>query len=81
VLRASFLGFFRSNNDLAKALAVFLLIHIVMMFSFNLPDYSVHYIVVWIAVSACFTPKIRNYNNEEIHHSMESCFIYGRSNA
>ncbi len=66
LLRASYLGFFKSRNDLAKALASLLIIHVIMMFYFNIPDFSTRYILVWISASACFNPEIRNYSDEEV---------------
>ena len=74
LLRASYLGFFRSKNDLAKALASIIFIHVIMMVSFNLPEYSTYYILVWISVSACFTPSIRNCSNEEVYQVINSRF-------
>jgi hypothetical protein len=66
LLRASYLGFFKSNNDLVKGLAVLILVHVLIMFYFNLPEYSARYILVWICASACFTPRLRNYSNKEV---------------
>lgn len=71
-LRAIYLGFFSSRNDLAKSLATILLIHLIIMFTFNLPDYSSKYIFVWVAVSACFNPGIRNITNEELAEAFNS---------
>ena len=70
LLRASYLGFFRSSNDLVKALASLLVIHVIMMLYFNIPDYSSKYILIWISVSVCMTPKMRNYSNEEIFQAI-----------
>jgi hypothetical protein len=72
LLRASFLGFFSSNNDYAKAMASLLLIHVIGMFSFNVPVYSTKYILIWIFATACFTPKIRDFSNEEIYQTLNS---------
>ena len=72
MIRAIYLGLFRSNNDLVKALACLILIYIIMMAYFNLPDYSSKYIFIWISVSICFTPEIRNYSNNEIIRAINS---------
>lgn len=74
LLRASYLGFFRSNNDMSKAMASLLLIHVIIMAYFNLPDYSPKYIFIWIAVSACFAPEIRQYSNDEVYLAINSRF-------
>lgn len=67
LLRASYLGFFRSNNDLVKALASYIFIYLIVMALFNLPSYSTNYILLWISVSACFTASLRNCSNEEVY--------------
>ncbi len=74
ILGASYMGFFRSKNDLSKALAAYLLIYVILMAYFNLPDYSTHYIFVWISASACFSPDIRNISNEVIFQKINSHF-------
>jgi len=74
LFRAFYLGFFKSNNDLTKALAAYILTYVIIMGYFNVPDYSVHYIFVWISVSACFTPSLRNHTNEEVYLAINSRF-------
>jgi hypothetical protein len=71
-LRASYLGFYRSNNDLVKALASLILIHVIMMFWHNLPVFATKYLFIWICVSACFIPELRNLNNDEITQKISS---------
>lgn len=70
LLRASYLGFFRSNNELTRALASIILLHLIMMLYFNLPDYSPKYILVWISATACFSPRLRKYSNEEVSRAI-----------
>ena len=67
LFRAIFLGIYKSNNDLVKALAYLLLIYLIIMVGYNVPLFSTKYIVMWISVSACFTPELRNASNEEIY--------------
>jgi hypothetical protein len=74
LLRASYLGLFKSNNDLAKASASLILIYLIMMSYFNLPVYSTKYISLWIYISICFTPSMRNYSNEEIYQAINLPF-------
>jgi len=69
-LRAIYLGFLQSKNELIKALASILVIHLIMMFYFNLPDFSSYYILVWISIAVCFNSKMRGYTNEEIYHAL-----------
>lgn len=70
LLRASYLGLRKSNNDLIKALAYLLLIYLIMMIYFNIPSYSTNYILMWISISACFTPELRTASNEEIYRKI-----------
>jgi hypothetical protein len=74
LLRASYLGFFKSNNDLVKALASLIIIYILMMSYFNLPSFTTRYIFLWIAASACFSPSIRRYSNDEVCNAINSKF-------
>lgn len=74
LLRAIYLGFIRSNNDLAKALASYLLLYFIMLAYFNLPDYSVHYVFVWVSVSACFSTELRNKGNDEVREVFDTHF-------
>lgn len=64
--RSFYLGYFKSKNDLSKALAALIMIQVIGMVSFNLPDYAPRYILVFIAVSAGFNAKIRALTNKEI---------------
>ena len=66
-LRASYLGFFCSKNDLVKALAILVFLHLALMFYFNLPDYSTYYVFIWIAITACFNQRMREYSNADIY--------------
>ena len=74
LLRASWLGFFRSNNDLVKSLGVLLFIYVLMMTWFNLPVYSSAFILIWIFASACFSPELRNLDNDEVRYAINSRF-------
>ena len=69
-LRASYLGFFSSKNDLVKALAILIFLHLVLMFYFNLPDYSTYYVFIWISITACFNKRLREYSDDEISNAL-----------
>jgi len=66
LLRSIYLGLFKSQNDLTKALAILVFIHLVLMFYFNLPDYSSYYLFIWISALACYNPNIRNFSDVEL---------------
>lgn len=69
-IRACYLGFFKSNNDLSKALATIIFTQLIYMIGFGLPDYSTDYILIWISVSACFSPEIRQASNEDFFNAL-----------
>lgn len=66
MLRAAWLGLARSRNDLARALAFMVLIQVVAMVLFGLPDYSTQYLWVWIAIAACHSSALRGLSNEDL---------------
>lgn len=72
LLRASYLGIFKSNNELCSALGFLILLHVLMMGSFNLPDYSPKYIVIWISASSLFDIRVRQLNNVEVFKSLNA---------
>lgn len=74
LLRAGYLGFFRSKNDIVKAMASIVLIQLIMMSSFGLPAYSSKYIFIWICVSVCFTSEIRNLSNDAVYQAINFSF-------
>ena len=63
---AFYRGFFKSNNDLTKALAGIVLWQIIYMVSFGMANFATNYLLLWIAVAACLDPKIRKTSNAEI---------------
>jgi hypothetical protein len=74
LLRASYLGFTNSKNDLTKALASLQIVYVLGMLYFNLPSFTTAYIFIWISASACLTPELRNIRNEEIYQALDSRF-------
>ncbi|MCJ7448035.1 MAG: hypothetical protein MUO72_10090 [Bacteroidales bacterium] len=70
LLRASYLGFYKSNNDLVKALALLLLIYVISMYAWNWPEFSTKYVFMWISISVCYTQELRNASNEEIYRKI-----------
>lgn len=65
---ASFKGYFKTNNDLTKGLSLLILWQIIYMVSFGMANYSVYYILLWIAVGASLDPYLRSLSNDEIKH-------------
>lgn len=78
LLRASYLGLWRSKNDLIKALSIQLPIYIFSMYAWNWPEFSTKYVFMWISVTACLDPQMRNLSNEEIFISINA-YLNGRN--
>lgn len=65
-LNSIYLGFFKSNNDLVKAMAVVVLVHVIGMIIFNVPDYSSKYILLWACVASCHDKNLRKISNQDL---------------
>ncbi len=63
---AFYKGYFKSNNDLSKALAGIVLWQIIYMVSFGMATFATNYVLLWIAVAACLDSRIRKTSNDEI---------------
>lgn len=66
LMRAFYLGFFKSKNYIVKALAILILIYMISMYGWNWPDLSARYLFLWISVSGCYNAELRSINNETI---------------
>ena len=71
-IRAFYLGFFKSNNDLSKGLAMIVLWQMIYMVSFGMANYSLYYILVWIAVGAGFDSSLRTKSNLDLKAVLNS---------
>jgi len=66
MLRSAYLGYFRSRNDLSRALAIIVGLHFLNMMAFGLPDMSSSYVLVWVAISAGLNPDLRMMDNRMV---------------
>ena len=53
LLNSAYLGFFKSKNMLTKAMALYLIAHVIYLLPFGLPSFSLEYIIVWVCVAYC----------------------------
>jgi hypothetical protein len=53
LLNSAYIGFFKTNNTLTKAMALYLVAHVIYLLPFGLPSFSLEYIIVWICVAYC----------------------------
>lgn len=56
-------GFFYSRNILSKAAASFLLVNLVDMIGYGVPELTYKYFFVWFSLTICFSREIRQYDD------------------
>ncbi|MEL1254251.1 O-antigen polysaccharide polymerase Wzy [Flavobacterium sp. DGU38] len=66
LLRAMYMGFFKSKNSLLKGLAAYLLIYFFDMFVYGQPTFSIKYCLVWISISVCLSKKMLSMNEKKL---------------
>ena len=59
-------GIFYSKNLLAKAAGIWIFLFLLFMYPGTITKFSMHYILVWISVSICYSRQIRNLSDERI---------------
>jgi hypothetical protein len=69
LLPAAILGFFKSKNQLAKSCGVIIFLWLIDMIVYGMPRLTMGYILVWIAVGACYKQSFREQTNEEIEEA------------
>jgi O-antigen ligase len=67
-----YLSYFKSNNDFSRSIALLLVIYILGMIPFNVPDYSSKFLIIWIFLSMSFSKKIRQFSNLDIKNIINS---------
>lgn len=67
LLPAIYLGFFRSINILSKGAAMFILLWVLYLYpATSVSGFSIYYIILWLGVGICYSPKIRNLSDSVI---------------
>ncbi len=64
--RAFYLGWYKTNNDLTRALAALLIIHLLGLVGFNVPGTNHRYLLLWVAIPICFSPYFRALTNLQV---------------
>lgn len=59
-------GFFKSNNLLAKSCSVVLMVNLVDMIGFGIPEITFKYFLVWFSFPYCFSKDFRNLSDFQI---------------
>ena len=65
---SAYIGFFRTTNILTKAMALYLVAHILYLIPWGLPSFSFEYIIVWVCIYYCQSKKWRLYPDLEIRN-------------
>ena len=65
-LMAFFKGFVDSNNLMAKSCGALVLINLVDMIGFGIPELTFRYFLVWLALAFCFARSFRKLSDLEI---------------
>ncbi len=53
-------GLFHSKNILSKASAIWILLFVLELYPANVSNFSLHYMLFWIAIGICYSDVIRN---------------------
>jgi len=61
-------GFFHSKNMLSKAAAAIVFINLIDLIGFGVPGLHLKYLILWLSLSICFSPIIRNYSDEQVRN-------------
>lgn len=65
-------GIFFSENFLSKASGVWIFLFLTYMYPGTFTIFSMHYILVWIAIGICFSPDLRNLPDSTIKELFSS---------
>lgn len=69
---ASYKGFFYSNNIFLKGCAIYIFIHILMLYPEGTPKLTLDYFILFLFIRICVSKEWRNYSTEEIE---KKCFV------
>lgn len=61
-----FVGFFKSNNDLIKGAALFILLKIILLYPLGSPQFDFQEVILWVCVLYCNSTAFRKMNNISI---------------
>ncbi len=64
-------GFSKGRNILSKAAAISILLWILFLYPTVGNQFAMNYIIVWISVGICFSPKILNMTDAEVLSALE----------
>ncbi len=68
LLHSAYLGFFKTNNRLTKAFAIYLFFHVLFLFPFGVIMFRLEYLFVWVGVTICQSQNYRIMTNQQMKH-------------
>lgn len=72
LLRASYLGFFKSNNLFSKTIAAMCLVRVFQLLPFGLPSVTMEFVLVWHFVRLLNTQSIRGLSDSQIKNLIDN---------
>ncbi|MFD2035777.1 hypothetical protein ACFSKL_13320 [Belliella marina] len=66
LIPAGLIGILRSRNLFSMAAGLWILIGVINMYPSPINTFTFNYLLIWICVRICFSPRIRNLSNKEI---------------
>ncbi len=67
LIQSAYWGIFSSNNILVKSLGLCIVRHLISLIPFGWPSISIGYMLIWIGVYICLTPKFRRMDDKMIY--------------
>lgn len=70
-ISAMWLAFFRSRNLFSKACAFIVLVRLIAMVPYGLPNANIDYVIFWMAIGACLSINIRFATDADISEALQ----------
>ena len=68
LLHSAYKGFFKTNNRLTKAFALYIFFHVLFLVPFGVISFDLEYLFVWVGVMICQSNKYRLMTNQQIKY-------------
>jgi hypothetical protein len=65
-LKAMYNGFLKSNNLIAKAFALFILLHILELYPAGVLWFNMRFLLIWICIAMCYNKTFLNCTDDDI---------------
>lgn len=66
LLHSAYLGFFKTNNRLTKAFALYIFFHVLFLVPYGVISFGLEYLFVWVGVVVCQSNKYRLMTNQQL---------------